>query len=323
MATDPGLSNDTCIFMESVSGDGGARNTNDVWWLSPDIELVGPVSGLDNADAGQNHTTVKFHRKPASSNCVFPGDESLVTELWVANPSLVMSPHLTQSVVRVELTGSELPPEGESATQPIDWRTRGGSAAEPLSPGHKCLVARVYPSSLVPNPTHFFPGDQHIAQHNLCTVVTTETAFSFTVNACGSNILREQLTPTPAVKLRAVLDLHPSNFVKNTVLSRLGPHSGFQQLSTVPLKGGFKFDVANLHPSAIVDHSHPAVLPPFPPGANPSFEADVVLDPQQVTQITFLANLKGLLQNQACIFHLTQVNLDRMIGGLTLVVLKH
>ena len=43
MANDPGLSTDTCIFMEAVSGDGGNHNGSGIWWLSPDIDLVGPV----------------------------------------------------------------------------------------------------------------------------------------------------------------------------------------------------------------------------------------------------------------------------------------
>src|SRR3982751_1575870 len=38
MANDPGLSGDTCIFMEAVTGDGGVHNSSGVWWLSPDIQ---------------------------------------------------------------------------------------------------------------------------------------------------------------------------------------------------------------------------------------------------------------------------------------------
>src|SRR5436190_4477213 len=98
MANDPGLSNDTCIFLEAITGDGGTHNPNDTWWLSPDIHLVGPVSGADSGDAGQNNPiTVTFHRKPSSSNCTFPGDESLIVEVWVANPSLAISPKVPRS----------------------------------------------------------------------------------------------------------------------------------------------------------------------------------------------------------------------------------
>src|SRR5207245_10322350 len=67
----------------------GTHNAQGPWWLSADISLTGPVSGPDTADSGQVNTIkAKFHRKSASSNCHFPGDESITVELWVANPSL-------------------------------------------------------------------------------------------------------------------------------------------------------------------------------------------------------------------------------------------
>jgi hypothetical protein len=100
MANDPGLAADTCIFLEAISGDGGNQNPNDVWWLSPDIALTGHTSGPENADAGTNQITIRFHRKPAGT-CNFPGDESITVEAWVANPSLVMAPHLRGSAARV------------------------------------------------------------------------------------------------------------------------------------------------------------------------------------------------------------------------------
>lgn len=53
MPNDPGLAGDTCIFMEAIPGDGGTHDPNDVWWLSPGINLTGPVSGPENADADQ------------------------------------------------------------------------------------------------------------------------------------------------------------------------------------------------------------------------------------------------------------------------------
>jgi hypothetical protein len=328
MANDPGLSPDTCIFLEAETGDGGAHNASHVWWLSPDIELIGPVSGIDNADAGQiNPVTVRFHRKPDTSNCVFPGDESLVTELWVANPSLVIAPHISQSSARAGLIGSPLPGAGDTATQEIDFTPSAApTLTDPHSPGSKCLVARVFPSSLSPSASKFFlPGDEHVVQHNLCTVRTSTNAFSFTVNTCGTTLIQSPLPlqPKPNARLRAVLDLRPINFVKNTVLSRLNSFPGFQQLTTVPLKGGFKFDLTHVKASNIVDHSHPPLLPPFPPGADPSYQADVVLDGRHITSIPFLVNLTSLPQNVACIFHLIQLNILNVVeGGLTLVILK-
>jgi hypothetical protein len=137
MAHDPGLAADTCIFMETIPGDGGVHHTNEAWWLSPDIGLTGPESGPDVADAGQaNPATVTFHRKPAASGCAFPNDEALTVELWVAGPSLVMSPQVHGSAVRVGFIGSPVPAEGDTGTQEIDFTPTPGSPADsPLGPG--------------------------------------------------------------------------------------------------------------------------------------------------------------------------------------------
>jgi len=47
------------------------------------------------------------------------------------------------------------------------------------------------------------------------------------------------------------------------------------------------------------------------------------LEPRQVHQLTFLADLKGAPSGEACIFHLTQTSFNGSAeGGLTLVALK-
>src|SRR6266545_6453759 len=56
MANDPGLAADTLTYMEAVSGDGGIHDAAGVWWLSPDIQLIGSVSGMDKADPGVDNT---------------------------------------------------------------------------------------------------------------------------------------------------------------------------------------------------------------------------------------------------------------------------
>ena len=123
--------------------------------------------------------------------------------------------------------------------------------------------------------------------------------------------------------MRAVLDLHPIEFVRRTVLRRLQTLAGFTQLRTTSLPFGFKFDLTGLQSSQVVDHSHPHVLSPFPANTNPSFEAHIVLDPRHVTQLTFLADLSEAAAGEAFIFHLTQTGVDGSAeGGLTLVALK-
>ena len=94
MPNDPGLGGDTCFYVEAISGDGGTHDPAGTWWLSPDIQLVGPVSGPDNADPGQiNPVDVVFHRRAANSDCNTPGDERVTVELWVGYPSLAMAPN--------------------------------------------------------------------------------------------------------------------------------------------------------------------------------------------------------------------------------------
>src|SRR5205807_8024018 len=135
--------------------------------------------------------------------------------------------------------------EGEGGGLQIDWDTPAAVAhGDPQSPGHKCLVARVYSSSKVPSSSDFFlPGDQHEAQPNLCVVRSSRNALNFTVNTVNPSATPPQPNPPLNAKLRAVLDLHPNNFVRNTILSRLALFAGFTQLRTHPLTGGFRFDL--------------------------------------------------------------------------------
>src|ERR1700730_6734490 len=322
MSNDPGFANDNCIFIEAIPGDVGTHNGNAVWWLSPDITLPGPVPGLDNADIGQsNPIKVKIHRKPAASGCQFPGDESVTVELWVANPSLVLAPRV-DSAARVGFIGSPLPAEGGTGIQQIDFTPSVIPPGNQEAPGHKCLIARCYPDSLIPSDTSFFvPGDQHVAQHNLCTVPTPNQTFIFKLNTLDP---RPTFNPiqNSEVKLRAVLDLEPNEFVRRTVLRRLQLQSGFQQLRTSPLSNGFKFDLTGLQASHVIDHSQPCVHT-FPPLTNPSFEAVIALNSRHVVQLTFLVTPKGTKPGEACIFHLTQSDIEGSPqGGLTVVMLR-
>ncbi len=150
MPNDPGLTPDTCIYMEAITGDGGVHNGNDTWWLSPDIKLTGHSSGLDNADPGQdNSVEVRLHRKAADSGCTSPFSESVTVELWVGNPALAMTPNNPASTKNVENIGTPMPAEGATATQPIVWHPPTGlDPSNPQSPGHKCLIARCYPDSM-------------------------------------------------------------------------------------------------------------------------------------------------------------------------------
>jgi len=321
MPDDPGLAGDTCIFLEAIAGDAGIQNPNDVWWLSPDITLTGHSSGLENADPGGNRIDIRVNRRPAG--CTFPGDESVTIEVWVGNPSLLMSPAVRGSTVRIAFIGSPLPPEGGTHVQHLDWTIPAVTALplgleNPQKPGPKCLVAICYPDSLTPSSARFFvPGDQHVAQHNLSIVQTAGAEVRFKVNTFNP----AGAAPLPqTVRLRAVMDLAPAKFVKKMVLTRLEPLPAFQRLRTDPLPQGFGFDLTGLQATDLVDHSHPAVTN-FPVTPVPSFEANIPMG-ANLTQLTFVAGLKGLQAGEAAVFHLTQTSKTVAQGGLTLVILK-
>ena len=319
MANDPGFANDTCIFMEAVAGDGGTHNPNDVWWLSPDITLVGPVSGPEKADPGLvNPVQLKFHRK--SGNCNFPGDESLTVQLWVANPSLVMAPNDPASATLVGFIGTPVPAPGGNATQQIDWTPPTGLPPDdPQSPGHKCLVARVYPETLTPSNNSFFvPDDQHVAQHNLCIVPCGGPGALSIPGPCGLRVTTLNPGRAQIITLRAVLDLHPNDFVKKTVLQRAKRIHGFRQLATGNPKS-FKFDLSKFPGAEIVDHSQSGAIPTHGP---PNFVGKIPMTAAQLVKLTFTANLQGSAPGNAFIIHLTQTDsTGRAQGGLTVVLI--
>jgi hypothetical protein len=326
MANDPGLSADTCIFMEATAGDGGAHTSN-VWWLSPDIVLNGPVSGPDKADPGQvNSVDVSFHRKTAESNCSFPGDESLLVELWVGNPAIAMTPNNAASTKLISSSGSTVPLEGATGTQHFNWILPSGvPASDPQSPGHKCLIARCYPDSLTPSPTNFFvPDDQHVAQRNICIFPCGGPGAARRPGPCGFDVTTANINPKEAerVTIAATLDLHPSKFVRTTVLQGLERQPGFSKLATRPPLG-FRFDLREFPDAKINDHTKLPGCLGLLAGGQRRFEASINLAANQVIHLHFVADLANSEFGDAFIFHLTQSGPDHQRqGGLTLVMVS-
>ena len=315
MATDPGFSSDTCIYMEATPGDGGAHNGLGVWWLSPDLSLKGPTSGIDKADPGLlNDISIRFRRKDASSQCSFPGAESITVEAWVANPSLCMVPSNSNSCRRVGFIGSVLPFEGGTGNQPIAWTPRIGlPSTDPESGGHKCLIARAYPDNLTPSALQFFaPDDQHVAQHNLCVVTcpSSQGVCSFRVSTVNPLARQNMLR----IKVKAEFDANPTNFVRTVVTKRLQNTPGFHQLTNVPpVTMGFDFSGTSI-PGIIPLPVAPSITTPT------SVETQMFLAGQLIT-FTFFAKFSHAA-GLAHIFHLTQRGFtNNPQGGLTLVMI--
>ena len=328
MPNDPALNADKCIFMEATQGDGGVHNTNNPWWLSPDIKLTGATSGLDKADPGENNTVdITFHMQPAILNeCVLPGGtESISVEFWVGNPSLAMTPDNPASTTRIDGIGSAIPADGASVTKAFVWNPPTGlDPADPQSSGHKCLIARSFPDPLIPSTTSFFvPDDQHVAQHNICIVPCGGPGAARRPGPCGFEVatVNPDRERAQKVLLRAVVDLHPGRFVQRVVLERLKETHGFKRLATRPPQG-FSFELRAFPRAEVTDNTKPGCLGVLFGGKDQrSYDAQIEFKPGQFTRFSFIADLSGAALGDAYIFHLRQIGADkRDQGGLTIVM---
>jgi hypothetical protein len=324
MATDPNLSSDTCLYIESVEGDEGIHQTGGVWWLSPDIKLTGATSGPDKADPGETNTVeVFFHMR--SDPCETPFVESLSVEVWAANPSLVMTPDNPASAVKIGGLGAPTLSPGGSASVQFDWIPPAGLPPEdPQGRGHKCLVARVFPEALVPSATEFYvPEDQHVAQRNICVVPCGGPGAAQRPGPCGLEVTtvnpREE---RQAVTIRAEFDGKPSKHVREVVLERMRETKGFARLSEKPPRG-FRLRLRDFPKAEYSRGARGGCLGQLVGlKGEPASEAFVTLEPKQLTRFDFTADLTGSPLGDAYIFHLTQVGTDgRTQGGLTVVML--
>lgn len=327
MPNDPGLSGDTCIYMEAVSGDGGVHNSSGVWWLSPDIQLVGPTSGPDKADPGEvNTVTVFAHMKGEASGCTLaPGTESITIELWVGNPSLAMAPNNPASTAHIDSSGIPLMSPGGSGNFVFNWTPPSGvSPSDPQSPGHKCLVARSYPDPLTPSSNSFFvPDDQHVAQRNICIVPCGGPGAARRPGACSLDVTTLSVNAKRAEKvtLRAVADLRPVEYVRRVVLEHLKGTPGFKRIASAPPQG-FEFQLSDFPDARVSDRTRSGCLGRLvAPGWRPTYEAKIQFEPEQSTKFSFNADMSAASFGDAYIFHLTQVGDDgRDQGGLTIVM---
>lgn len=324
MATDPNLSTDTCIYIESVAGDGGAHQTGGVWWLSPDIKLTGATSGPDKADPGEQNTVEVFaHMK--SGACESPASESISVEVWAGNPSLVMVPDNPASAVKIGGLGMPQLAPGGSASVQFDWTPPPGLPPDdPQGRGHKCLIARVFPEALVPSATDFYvPEDQHVAQRNICVVPCGGPGAARVPGPCGLEVTT--VNPSKerqAVTIRAEFDAKPAKHVREVVLERLRETKGFARLSEKPPRG-FRLRLRDFPKAEYSRGARGGCLGQLVGlKGEPASEAYVTLGPSQLTRFDFLADLAGSALGDAHIFHLTQVGTDgRTQGGLTVVML--
>lgn len=191
--TDPGLMGDACasapslsaVYCEQNSGDKGAHNTGVPFWLSPDI-AINPGTTFEGIAASNkpNDVAVRPHVSP---NCTVPGANPKVRiKLYVCTPT--MSPLVPGSTYARLIRSDDVPAaqiDDNGLTTTADhfdhfpaagpWTPVPADpmdADDPQAIGHRCLIARCYPSSLFPSTSSFnIPADAHSVQRNMAIQV--------------------------------------------------------------------------------------------------------------------------------------------------------
>jgi hypothetical protein len=171
--------NDVTVYVEDVSGDLGAppTATSPPWWISPDV-LIPAHPG--EASQGPNTVQIRVH---ANDEPVL--DQKILTEVYVGNPGLVMSP--SSGTKRIDdgtlvfrtnaVPGTEPVANVAGATLTFTW-TPSSTAGAIDGAGHRCLVLRAFPANVTPPGDPFtVPTEQHEAQHNI-EILTTTNAFA-------------------------------------------------------------------------------------------------------------------------------------------------
>jgi hypothetical protein len=167
--------NDVTVFVEDKAGDLGAPNSPAPWWLSPDIDIPAHPG---EAVQGPNDVQIRVHAHEEPQLA-----DKIVAEVYVGNPSLVMSP--TANTVRIDpgnlrlrtrdVPGNEPVADVPGATLTFSW-TPDSTVGAINGPGHRCLILRAFPENVTPPSSPFdVPNEQHEAQRNI-EILTTTTA---------------------------------------------------------------------------------------------------------------------------------------------------
>ena len=166
--------------MAGYQGDPGGSLAIDkgsaAWWACPNIWVGQP--GVTTAVEGPNDVGVRFHYDETR---VDPGHPftAVQTEVYVYNPGLAPPPGafapggsaVHALPMEVLLTGDFTSPD-PVAMLGLEVPPPGADPAAILAPGHRCLIARVFPFNTVA-PDSFDVTEQHSAQRNVLLVATT------------------------------------------------------------------------------------------------------------------------------------------------------
>jgi hypothetical protein len=333
--------NDVTVYVEDVAGDlgGPPTATSGPWWVSPDV-LIPAHPG--EASQGPNTVQIRVH---ANDEPVL--EEKIHTEVYVGNPSLVMSPSANTKridpgnlVFRTNaVPGTEPVANVPGATLTFTW-TPSSTAGDIDGPGHHCLILRAFPENVTPPGDPFtVPTEQHEAQHNIEILSTTQMMISGGGGAGTPHDPRRrdkdtelwwELLTTMAAKRRGrhfvvcAFDPKPNS----VILKHLGRHKSTTKISHKPpnkvvLEGK---QVEQIDPGELAHNG------PFVEGSGYGHglydtsrlaaTAAVDLDTKRPTQLRFGFDHSNLAQHGAVVLHVVQFTEAGVPeGGMTIVAL--
>jgi hypothetical protein len=326
------------------------------WWMSPDIWIGTP--GGTVAYQGPNEFFVKVHMTAGKT---FAASQARC-DLYIGNPSLVMTPTagtvlVGQNLVpKAELTNNGTVTTKFTRTLTVDT----ANPSNPDQPGHRCLIARVYPFGTARPNVFDVPNEQHEAQLNVTIASTSKEGAAMGGAGAGmggaGNGGEGQMGGPPIgpgpdgmwgflvdtttvgdeaeeVVIRATQATELSKPELRVLLRALGNRQ-FEAFVEDELHFDLSFELEREFLPAVryvqnegewceIDvEAVPA--DPFIPDVKQLGQGEfaLVLEPQRIARFALKADMSGVAPGQAAVFHINQHSVHGDVqGGLTLVML--
>jgi hypothetical protein len=318
---DPNIT-DTCLYFDLVPPS--------QYWLSPKL-IMATTADQGFVETGVDNTTNLTSTWKA--DCGLQEGAHVVLDLFISNvdPSLPMTT-LTEGGTLNTIVSGELVTQtmGTTVTTPFLWNPNNFNTPHPIGTGHRCLLARIYPTNDIPTDgdlTTFPSNDQHYAMHN-CHVGATDSG-QIKVPIKNGNWRAEPLL----VAIQAIPDLQPNRTVLDAVLPGLQLIPAFKQIATAPLRR-VELDLSPFtspHESLldkIEDWIEKEVIDIIEDLETKCRQAGgtsvrVALPPNFFAPFNFVADLSGSNPGDAHIYHVSQVNgAGEPYGGLTVAIVR-
>jgi hypothetical protein len=345
MTLDPNLSvvdecqnapSKTNIYVEQNSGDKGVHNPGVPFWISPDI-AINPGTSFDGIAATNkpNDLAVRPHVSPG---CTVPGANPRVRiNLYVCTPS--MSPFQPGSTYARLIRSDDVPAANvdvngltttgdhfDHFTAAGPWTPAPANPADPddpQNPGHRCLIARCYPTGTNPDTTDFhIPDDPHSCQRNMELQVVNNLKGT---GADGEGIadphnMNKRSKMWEFGVLVANVELEPAQAELHVDWAGKPPAALMREIKRGFSKAGVKTGQIGAQPPKF--GIRPKDLPRGfetgqPSRERASFTAVGQLAPREERRVHLQFDLAHLKRGELAIFHAYHMSRGRMLGGIT------